>query len=71
MARIPPPSARRARPVARDAKPNYYQMHVYDSEKKRLEAEQAELLKRLNVIGERVKIIQGELQRMGNILGQP
>jgi len=70
MTRIPLPSARKLRPVARDTRPNYYQMHIYDKEKSRLETEQAELLKRLNVIEERVKVIKAELQRIGNRLSR-
>jgi len=70
MARVPLPSARKLRPVARDTRPNYYQMHIYDKEKERLQTEQAELLKRLNIIEERVKVIQAELQRLGNVLNR-
>lgn len=68
MRRIPPPSTRKIRPVMRDNKASYYQMHVYDQERQRLEAERAELLKRMDLIGERVQVLRIELQKLEKTL---
>lgn len=56
------------RPPIRDHKPSYFQMHVYDQELQRLVAERAEIAKRVNVIEERVKIVQKELLKIERML---
>ncbi|MCB8818439.1 hypothetical protein [Desulfosporosinus shakirovi] len=56
------------RPAIRDHKPNYFQMHVYDQELQRLVAERAEIAKRVNVIEERVKVVQKELLKIERML---
>jgi len=56
------------RPVLRDHKPSYFQMHVYDQELQRLAAERVEIAKRVNLIEERVKVVQGELHKLERML---
>lgn len=68
MRKHPPLRPRAIKPVTRDSKATYFQMHVYDQERVRLEAERAEMLKRLNIIEERVKFIGSELVKLGKIL---
>ena len=64
MRQAPPLSSKLIRPPIRDHKPSFFQMHVYDQELHRLEAEQAEIAKRVRVIEERVKVVQKELQKL-------
>lgn len=68
MRKLPPLRPRVIKPVTRDTKASYFQMHVYDQERVRLEAERAEMLKRLSLIEERVGFIGSELQKLGHIL---
>jgi len=56
------------RPIIRDHKPSYFQMHVYDQELQRLTAERAEIAKRVNQIEERVQLVQGELHKLERML---
>ncbi|HBW38551.1 hypothetical protein [Desulfosporosinus sp. BICA1-9] len=56
------------RPAIRDHTPSFFQMHVYDQELHRLEAERAEIAKRVRVIEERVKVVQRELQKLERTL---
>jgi uncharacterized Rmd1/YagE family protein len=56
------------RPTLRDHKPSYFQMHVYDQELHRLAAERAEIAKRVNLIEERVQVVQGELHKLEQML---
>lgn len=56
------------RPPIRDHAPSFFQMHVYDQELHRLEAEQAEIAKRVSVIEERVQVVQRELQKLDRTL---
>lgn len=56
------------RPAMRDHKPSYFQMHVYDQELQRLAAERNEICKRIHLIEERVKIVQGELHKLERML---
>jgi len=56
------------RPAMRDHKPSYFQMHVYDQELQRLAAERNEIAKRVNVIEQRVQIVQGELHKLERML---
>ncbi|HEY8911181.1 MAG TPA: hypothetical protein VIM51_13030 [Desulfosporosinus sp.] len=56
------------RSVTRDHKPSYFQMHVYDQELQRLTAEKNEIAKRVNMIEQRVKIVQGELLKLERML---
>ncbi|TGE34896.1 hypothetical protein E4K67_28235 [Desulfosporosinus fructosivorans] len=68
MQQVPPLRPKLMRPPIRDHKPSFFQMHVYDQELHRLEAEQAEIAKRVRVIEERVKVVQKELQKLERIL---
>jgi hypothetical protein len=43
-------------------------MHVYDQELQRLTAERAEIVKRVNIIAERVQVVQGELTKLERML---
>ena len=52
------------RPALRDHTPSFFQMHVYDQELHRLEAERAEITKRMKVIEDRVKVVQSEMQKL-------
>lgn len=56
------------RPMTRDHKPSYFQMHIYNQELTRLEAEHTELSKRINLIVERVQIIKDELMKIERAL---
>jgi len=56
------------RPAIRDHKPSYFQMHVYDQELQRLAAERAEIAKRVNVIEDRVQVVQEELLKIERML---
>ncbi|KUO76811.1 MAG: hypothetical protein APF81_24770 [Desulfosporosinus sp. BRH_c37] len=56
------------RPAIRDHTPSFFQMHVYDQELHRLEAERAEIAKRVRAIEERVKVVQYELQKLDRTL---
>lgn len=68
MRRTPPLRPRLIRPPIREHAPSFFQMHVYDQELHRLEAEQAEINKRISVIEERVQIIQKELLKLDRTL---
>jgi len=68
MRQAPPLRPKLIRPAIRDHKPSFFQMHVYDQELHRLEAEQTEIAKRVSVIEERVKVVQGELQKLERTL---
>ena len=59
---------RTIRPVIRDFQPSYFQMHVYDQELKRLEAERLEISKRVHTIEERVSTLQAELDKLEQVL---
>jgi len=56
------------RPPMRDHTPSFFQMHVYDQELHRLEAERAEIAKRARLIDERVTVVQRELQKLERTL---
>lgn len=56
------------RPAIRDHKPSYFQMHVFDQELKRLTSERAEIAKRVNLIEERVKVVQEELNKLERLI---
>ena len=56
------------RPPIRDHTPSFFQMHVYDQELHRLEAERVEIAKRINVIESRVKVVHKELQKLDRTL---
>jgi len=56
------------RPPIRDHAPSFFQMHVYDQELHRLEAERVEIAKRINVIESRVKVVHKELQKLDRTL---
>ena len=56
------------RPPIRDHAPSFFQMHVYDQELHRLEAERAEIAKRVSVIENRVQVVHRELQKLDRIL---
>lgn len=69
MMRQPPPlRPKLIRPAIRDHKPSFFQMHVYDQELHRLEAEKGEIAKRVKLIEERVKVIQRELHKLERTL---
>ncbi|MHB8124454.1 MAG: hypothetical protein ACYDEJ_02215 [Desulfitobacteriaceae bacterium] len=61
MGKIPQLRPKVIRPPTRGNKATYFQMHIYDQESKRLESERSEILKRLSLIEERLKVIKGEL----------
>lgn len=52
------------RPAIRDQAPSFFQMHVYDQELHRLEAERAEIAKRVSAIEKRVQVVHRELQKL-------
>lgn len=56
------------RPAIRDHKPSYFQMHVYDQELQRLVAERAAIAKRVNIIEDRVQVVQKELTKIERML---
>ena len=56
------------RPPIRDHAPSFFQMHIYDQELHRLEAEQTEIAKRIAVIEERVQVVQMELKKLDRSL---
>ena len=56
------------RPAIRDHAPSFFQMHVYDQELHRLEAERAEIAKRVRVIEKRVQVVHKELQKLDRTL---
>jgi len=56
------------RPPVRDHAPSFFQMHIYDQELHRLEAEQTEIAKRIAVIEERVQVVQMELKKLDRTL---
>lgn len=56
------------RSTIRDHRPSYFQMHVYDQELKRLVAERTEIAKRVNVIEDRVQVVQEELVKIDRML---
>ena len=56
------------RPALRAHTPSFFQMHVYDQELHRLEAERAEITKRVRLIEERVKFLQNEMQKLERTL---
>ncbi len=56
------------RPAIRDHAPSFFQMHVYDQELHRLEAERVEISKRLSVIETRVQVVHRELQKLDRTL---
>lgn len=56
------------RPPIRDHAPSFFQMHVYDQELHRLEAERAEIAKRLSVIEKRVEVVHKELHKLNRTL---
>jgi len=56
------------RPPIRDHAPSFFQMHIYDQELHRLEAEQTEIAKRIAVIEERVQVVQMELKKLDRTL---
>lgn len=68
MRRSTPIRPKLTRPPLRDHKPSYFQMHVYDQELQRLAAERGEIAKRVNIIEERVQVVQKELQKLEQIL---
>lgn len=68
MRKAPPLRPKLVRPALRDHTPSYFQMHVYDQELQRLIAERSEITKRVNIIAERVKAVQGELQKLEQAL---
>jgi len=68
MRQAPPLRPKLIRPAIRDHTPSFFLMHVYDQELHRLEAEQAEIAKRITVIEERVKVVQMELQKLERTL---
>lgn len=70
MHKMPHLRPRAIRPPTQGAKANYFQMHVFDQERIRLEAERGELHKRLGLIENRVCIIKEELQKLERILKQ-
>lgn len=70
MHKIPALRPRVIRPPTQGAKANYFQMHVYDQERQRLEAERKELHKRLDLIDNRVQVIKEELQKLERVLKQ-
>jgi len=59
---------RMIRPMTRDYKPSYFQMHVYDQELQRLDAERSEISKRVNAIEGRVSTLKQELEKLENVL---
>lgn len=68
MSKIPRLRPKITRPLTRGAKASYFQMHVYDQEQKRLEAERNELRQRLGIIERRVGVIREELQKLEQVL---
>jgi hypothetical protein len=68
MRKAPPIRPKLIRPATRDHRPSYFQMHVYDQELQRLTAERAEIAKRVTIIADRVKVVQGELQKLERML---
>lgn len=56
------------RPPIRDHAPSFFQMHVFDQELHRLEAERVEIGKRINVIESRVKVVHRELRKLDRTL---
>lgn len=56
------------RPITRNYKPSYFQMHVYDQELQRLDAERKELSKKVNLIEERVEVILEEISKLERAL---
>lgn len=70
MRKIPHLRPRVIRAVTRSSQPNYFQMHVFDQERIRLEAEKGEILKRLTLIEERVQMIGKELVKLEDVLKQ-
>lgn len=68
MRHAPSLRPRTIRPAIRDQAPSFFQMHVYDQELHRLEAEQAEIIKRISAIEERVQVVQKELQKLDRTL---
>lgn len=68
MRRAPAIRPKLIRAVVRDHVPSFFQMHVYDQELHRLEAEQVEIAKRVSLIEERVKVVQKELRKLDQAL---
>ena len=68
MRKIPSLRPRLSRPVIRAAKATYFQMHVYDQERARLEAERGEIAKRLEIIQSRLRFISNELEKLEDAL---
>jgi hypothetical protein len=64
MRKIPQFRPINIRPPTRGCKATYFQMHIYDQESKRLDSERSEILKRLSLIEERLKVIKGELHKL-------
>ena len=68
MRKIPPLRPRLTRAVTRASKATYFQMHVYDQERIRLEAERGEITKRLEIIQGRLHFISNELEKLEDAL---
>lgn len=64
MRKIPQLRPKNHRPPTRGSKATYFQMHIFDQESKRLESEKSEILKRISLIEERLKVIKGELHKL-------
>lgn len=56
------------RPPIRDHAPSFFQMHVFDQELHRLEAERVEIAKRISVIENRVQVVHRELKKLDRTL---
>lgn len=68
MRRVPYIRPKLIRAAIRQQTPSFFQMHVYDQELRRLEAEQAEIAKRVYLIEERVQVVQSELKKLDRAL---